>query len=92
MEDIYVNIPKDVEAGFDLLNYELDRILSCKEKQKSNWINEKWNKWKNNNSLQHWEHTYSYLADDADENKAQWKPQKSVSQNQNLDLKITEIV
>ena len=35
-EDIYVNIPKDVEAGFDLLNYELDRILSCKEKQKSN--------------------------------------------------------
>ena len=33
-EDIYEDISKDVERGFDTWNYELDRLLSKEKKAK----------------------------------------------------------
>ena len=50
-EDIYEDISKDVERGFDTWNYELDRLLS-KEKKNKNVISLKnyelgEKKWKN---------------------------------------------
>ena len=46
-DDNYSDIAKDVETTFDTSNYELDRQLHKEKKQKSNWINERWIKWKN---------------------------------------------
>ena len=46
-DDNYSDIAKDVETTFDTSNYELDRQLPKEKKQKSNWINERWIKWKN---------------------------------------------
>ena len=40
-DGIYNNIAEDIETKFDPLNYELDRPLSKRRKQKSNWINER---------------------------------------------------
>ena len=50
-ENIYVNVAKYVETKIDTSNYELDRPLPNRKKLKSNWINEKWNRWKNNDRV-----------------------------------------
>ena len=47
MEDICKDIAEDVEIGFDTSNFELDRPLSKRKKQKGNWINERWIMWIN---------------------------------------------
>ena len=41
MEDICKDIAEDVETGFDTSNFELDRPLSKRKKQKGNWISER---------------------------------------------------
>ena len=41
-DDIYKYIAEDFETRFDATDYELDRPLLKRKKQKSNWINEKW--------------------------------------------------
>ena len=40
-DDIYKDIAEDVETRFDISNYEFDRTLPKKKKEKSNWINER---------------------------------------------------
>ena len=51
-DDIYKDIAKDVETRFDPSNYELDRLLpKGKKQQKSNWINERWIRWKNHDKI-----------------------------------------
>ena len=40
-DDIYKDIGEDVETRFDISNYEFDRPLPKKKKEKSNWINER---------------------------------------------------
>ena len=47
---IYKDIVEDVENRFDTSNYELDRPLP-KVKNKSNWINEWWIRWKNHGKI-----------------------------------------
>ena len=39
-EDIYEDIAKDVEKGFDTSNHELDRLLSKEKKQKCHQFEE----------------------------------------------------
>ena len=46
-EDIYKHIPKDVEKIFETLNIELDRPLPKEKIKISNSINERWNRWTN---------------------------------------------
>ena len=48
---IYEDIAEDVETRFDTWSYELDRPLLKRMKQKSNWINERWIRWKNNDKI-----------------------------------------
>ena len=74
-DDIYKDIAEDVETRFDTSNYELEcnsigRTLPKGKKQKSNWINERWIRWKNHNKIC-WtkSKTYSYLIDDGSEDK-----------------------
>ena len=38
-EDIFADIAKDVETKCDTSNFELDRLLPKRKKEKSNWIN-----------------------------------------------------
>ena len=38
---IYLDIGKDVEARFNTSNYELEKPLPKRKKQKSYWINER---------------------------------------------------
>ena len=40
-DDIYKDIAEDVETRFDISNYEFDRPLPKKKKEKSNWFNER---------------------------------------------------
>ena len=40
-EDTYADIEKDIEARFDTLNYELDRLLPKEKNKKSNFFNER---------------------------------------------------
>ena len=44
--DIYKDIAKDVETRFDTSNYELDIPLPQGKSKNSNWINERWIRWK----------------------------------------------
>ena len=47
-KDIYSDFAKDLATRFDTDNYELCRTLKNK---KSNWINERWIKWENNDRV-----------------------------------------
>ena len=71
-DDIYKDIAEDVEIRFDNSNYELDRLLPKTKKEKSNWINERWIKQKNDDKIC-WirTKTYSYVIDDGGEDKNQ---------------------
>ena len=40
-DDIYKDIAEDVETRFDTSNYEIDRPLTMKKIEKSNWVNER---------------------------------------------------
>ena len=40
-EFIYKDIAEDVETRFDTSNYEIDRPLTMKKIEKSNWVNER---------------------------------------------------
>ena len=40
-DDIYKYIAEDVETRFDTSNYEIDRPLTMKKIEKSNWVNER---------------------------------------------------
>ena len=44
-------IVEDVETRFDTSNYELDRPLPKGKKEKSNWINDRWIRWKNHEMI-----------------------------------------
>ena len=50
-DGIYKDIAEDVETRFDTSNYELDRPLTKREKQKSSWINERLIRWKNHGKI-----------------------------------------
>ena len=41
-DNIYNNIAEEIKKKFDTSNYELDRPLSKRKKEKSNWIGERW--------------------------------------------------
>ena len=41
-DDIYKDIPEDVETTFDTSNLELDRPLLKGKSKKSNWIDKRW--------------------------------------------------
>ena len=56
--DIYLHTAKDVEARFDTSNYELERPLPGGKNKKSYYINERWIRRKNNDSLSHWDQRY----------------------------------
>ena len=45
-DDIYKVIAWDVETRFDTSNDELDKALSKEKNWKSNWIDERWIRWK----------------------------------------------
>ena len=45
-DDIYKVIAGDVETRFDTSNDELDKALSEEKNWKSNWIDERWIRWK----------------------------------------------
>ena len=49
--DIYKDIMKDVETRIDASNYYLERPLLKGKNEKSNWINERWIRWKNNGKI-----------------------------------------
>ena len=54
--DVYKDIAEDVETRFDPSKYELEwnsiiRPLPKGKKLKSNWINEKWIRWKNHDKI-----------------------------------------
>ena len=50
--DIYEDIAKDVEKGFDTSDYEDQKIsYQKKTKQKNHWLNEKSNRWKNHERI-----------------------------------------
>ena len=70
-ENIYVDIAKDVETRFDTSNYKVERPLP-RAKLKKYWINERWIRWENYESLSYAlrPKTYSNLIDDNDENKS----------------------
>ena len=51
-EDIYIDIPKDMETRFETLNYELKKPLP-KGIKKSYWINDGWITWKPNDRVCH---------------------------------------
>ena len=46
--DIYIDIPKGVEARFDALNDELEKPLPNEKNKKCYWMNERQIRWKNN--------------------------------------------
>ena len=48
-EGIYVDITKDVETRFDIINYELERPLPRAKKQKWNWNDKRSTRQKNTN-------------------------------------------
>ena len=50
-DNIYTYIGKDNETRFDTSNYELDRPLPKGKNLKSNWINERWFRWKNHDKF-----------------------------------------
>ena len=50
-ENIYKDAAEDVEAKIDTSNYEIDRPLPNKKIKKSNWINERWVRWKNHEKI-----------------------------------------
>ena len=50
-DDIYKKIEEDLETRYDTSNYELDWQLPKEKKLKSNWINEKWFRWKNHDKI-----------------------------------------
>ena len=50
-DGIYQNIAENVETRFDSSNYESDRPLPKGKNKKSNWINERWVRWKNNDRI-----------------------------------------
>ena len=86
-DNIYKHISKDVEITFDTSNFELDRSLP-KGKNKSD---ERWISWENHEKIVGLiAKPHSYLKDNNDENKKQ-KAEKSVSQKENLNLKIIKI-
>ena len=46
-----MDIANYVERKFHTSSYTLDRPLLKRKKQKSNWVNEKWIRWKNNDNV-----------------------------------------
>ena len=46
-----MDIANYVERKFHTSSYTLDRSLLKRKKQKSNWVNEKWIRWKNNDNV-----------------------------------------
>ena len=70
--DIYKDIEEDVETRLDTSSYELecnsiDILLPKRKKEKSNWINERWIRWKKLVGLR--AKIYSYLIDGGGEDK-----------------------
>ena len=49
--DTREDIAEDVEIRFDTSNHELDRPLPKWKKQKCNWINETWIRWKSHETI-----------------------------------------
>ena len=50
-DDICQDIAEDVEARSHTSNSELDRPLRKRKKWKNNWINERWIKWANHDTI-----------------------------------------
>ena len=65
--DIYKDLPKNVEIIFDTLNYELDRLIH--KKWKTNWINERWIRQKNQEFVGLRAKTDRLLIDDSSKDK-----------------------
>ena len=70
IEDIYVDISKDVEVRFDISNYELDRSLyKGKNKKEIGLLKNELGGKIMAEFANLTPKTYSYLVDDSDENK-----------------------
>ena len=46
-DGIYKDVAEDVEKRFDTYNFEIDRPLPTGKDKKSDWINERWIRWRN---------------------------------------------
>ena len=78
-DDIYEDIPRNVEATFDTLNYQLDRPLSKgKDKNVIRLMKDKFRLKIMTNFVRLRAKTYCYLIDDSSKNKKA-KDKKSVS-------------
>ena len=52
--EINIDITEDVKTRFNMSSYELKRPLPVGKKQKSYWINERWIRCKQRQSLRYW--------------------------------------
>ena len=50
-EDIYADLAGYVKKRFDASNYEVKRPTPVGKKQKRNWADERWLRWRNNQRI-----------------------------------------